>query len=274
MLHYFKTQPDYDYCIVIDGDDFFYPSAFNRLKLYLGYNPDMLFVNYHDNISVEKPEAGMPFFCIQDRCYWIYNLDHVTKELWYTQKGVYPFNKDINELNTIARPLVFSRKAVDYDVSYDENMCLYDDFNVFLKSFEHYLSGNLKVYGLIDSDIFLYNRLYVDSATVTYSGNQNKKELENIYYQKSIRKKFLLLKNWDLKKLPLLQLEQFDDNNFIDKFLFVNEIIKKFKGRFPPLHAEQRNNLPLILQFAKEKNLSNLYRLLTENLAVFTTSGN
>ena len=51
VLHTFKNTINYDYCILIDSGDFFYPTAFHNISMYLAYNPDILFVSYHDTLT-------------------------------------------------------------------------------------------------------------------------------------------------------------------------------------------------------------------------------
>ena len=52
------------------------------------------------------------------------------------EKGINPFDFNVNKLNTPARPFLFSRKSVYEDIYYDENLKLYDDYIVFIKAFE------------------------------------------------------------------------------------------------------------------------------------------
>ena len=42
VIHYFKQNPQYDYLIPIDGDDFLYPQALHQLSKILIYNPTIM----------------------------------------------------------------------------------------------------------------------------------------------------------------------------------------------------------------------------------------
>ena len=64
VLTTFRNTIGYDYCILIDSGDFFYPTAFQNLSMYLSYKPDILFVSYHDNLSREISQQNIPHICI------------------------------------------------------------------------------------------------------------------------------------------------------------------------------------------------------------------
>ena len=200
VLHTFKNVSDYDYCILIDSGDFFYPTAFHNISMYLRYKPDILFVSYHDILSTNRSEHNVPYFGIENKCFLIYNIDTITSQLWYESKGKNPFNNNINTLNTPARPLFFSKKILEYDIFYDENMKLYDDFIVFIKCFELCVMKTIDMYLLVDSDIYLYNTLSSIRATNTYNNVENNRDNENINFINSIKNKYLAIRDWDLKK--------------------------------------------------------------------------
>ena len=254
VLYHFASRESYDYCIIIDGDDFLYPRALVRLQHYLKYNPDVLFVTFHDNIknTARGPgEQNIPHFSIQNKGYFSYNLTDVTLNEWYKIKGSKnPFKLDINELNTLARPFAFSKKSVQFDIYYDENMKLYDDFIVFMKCFEHSLLGNLKVYGMIDVDIYLYNLISINTATKSYfdttdPNSEIDRINENIRFVDSIKNKFLTLKQWDLTKFPLLELGQTNEpDNLLTKYKFVDNLFKQLNI---PETCPNSDNYTLIL---------------------------
>ena len=56
-------QNDYDYFLNIDGDDFLYPTAFTRLSKYIEYNPDALFLCFHDQLFTKDHtfKSGLDF---------------------------------------------------------------------------------------------------------------------------------------------------------------------------------------------------------------------
>ena len=55
---------------------------------------------------------------------------------------------------------------------------------------------------MLDSEIYLYNRLNDESATEKYT--KDKAQQEEIVFRKSIQDRFLAIKDWDLRKLNFL----------------------------------------------------------------------
>jgi len=251
----------YDYCILLDGDDFLYPRAFSRLEHYLKYQPDVLFVNFHDNLktAISPEEANVPHISFENKCFLVYNLTQTTVKQWYEVKGgKNPFHTNVNELNTPARPFLFSKKAVNHDIFYDENMRLYDDFIVFIKCFEHSRLGNLNVYGMFDSDIYLYNSCFSNNATGSYFDSTNAQiaalhETENANFVKSLKNRFLTLKNWDLKLFPTLELDQMNEpDNFVCKYRFLCNIAKQIQL---PAAVGSRDNIEKVVAFCKQNKI-------------------
>ncbi len=271
VLHYFQTQLEYEYCILVDGDDFLYPRALTRLTHYLKYEPDILMIAFHDILQSHIPSNSngynFPYISFQNKCCLSYNIDEITINQWYNVKGALnPFKSNINHMNTIARPFVFSRKSLQYDILYDENMKLYDDYIVVLKCFEQSLLGNLRVFSMIDTNIYLYNSTSLDAATKRYFLEENSElqNIENEHYQKSIRNRFLTLKSWDLKKMPLLQLGQNSEpDDFLVKCKFVDNLSKHIRVQSM---VPQQDNMDIILQYCKENGNTVFYDDLIQTL--------
>jgi len=270
VLRYFQTQPQYDYCVIIDGDDFLYPRALSRLQHYLRYEPDVLFIAFHDILQSELPpkDANIPFITFRNKCVLSYNVEEFTMGEWYKIKGAMnPFQHDIDKMNTCARPFVFSRKAVmQEDIYYDENMALYDDFIVFLKAFELHKLGRLKTFALCDTNLYLYNSTSLDAATKRFFAPENKhmRIQEAANYRTSIRNRFLTLKRWDLKGMPILELGQTSEpDNFWTKCKFIDELAKNIRLQ---CMVPQQDNMDIILQYCKNTGNSAMYDDLIHSL--------
>lgn len=255
VLRYFQQHPEYDYLVMVDGDDFLYPRALSRLEHYLKYEPDILFIAFQDILmpGLYPKDSNIPFITFRNKCCLSYNVEAVTVGEWHQIKGATnPFNRDINNMNTYARPFVFSRGSLNQDIYYDENATLYDDFIVFLKAFELDNLHKLKCFAAIDTNMYLYNSTSLDAATKRYFSPENeparKKENEN--YQASIKNRFLTLKRWNLTKFPLLELGQNSEHDdFIVKCKFVDDLASKIRLQ---CMVPQRDNIDLILQHCKE----------------------
>lgn len=200
---------EYDYFLNIDGDDFLYPTALLRIEKYLEYNPDGLFLCFHDQLytKIRKEIETVPRINY-DNGFLMYNLTDSCHIKWFEDKGINPFINNVNKLNTPARLIVVNKKLLDVslNITYDDNLALYDDFRTFMQVFEYNVLGKLNVFGIFDSEIYLYNRLNEESATDNY--NQEKANLEEVNFRKSLQDQFLCIKDWDLKKLKFLRLDQ------------------------------------------------------------------
>ena len=274
VLRYFKQRREYDYCILVDGDDFLYPRALSRLEHYLQYEPDVLFIAFHDILqsSISTVDGNVPYITFRNKCCLSYNIDDITINDWHRIKGaINPFNHDINQMNTYARPFVFSRKSVNHDIFYDENMRLYDDFIVFLKCFELHFLGKLKIYAAVDSNLYLYNSTSLDAATKRYFSQERGEEQtrleqkeENEYYQTSIKNRFLNLKRWDLKQFPLLELGQNSEpDDFFTKCKFVNSIAEHIRLQ---CMVPRQDNIDIILTHCKNNGNTTFYNDLIQTL--------
>lgn len=255
VLRYFRDHPEYDYLVMVDGDDFLYPRALSRLEHYLNYEPDILFIAFHDILLSElcPKDSNIPFITFRNKCCLSYNVEALTVGEWHRVKGaINPFNRDINNMNTYARPFAFSRKSLEYDIYYDENAALYDDFIVFLKAFELGILHKLNIFAAIDTYLYLYNSTSLDAATKRYflPENEPARKKENENYQASIKNRFLTLKRWDLTKFPLLELGQNSEpDDFLVKCKFVDDLASKIRLQFM---VPQRDNIDLILQHCRE----------------------
>lgn len=265
VLNVFKNETIYDYCILIDSSDLFYPNAFVNLEYYLNYNPDMLFICYHDHLSFRPSKANAPYICVNSNCFINYNIHDITTKLWYENKGKNPFTNNINNLNTPGRPILFSRKSLEYDIYYDENMKLYDDFIVFIKAFEHSFLKKLNIFGIIDSDIYLYNTLDINRVTFKYSScsKDNDRIEENNNFIKSIKNKYLAIRDWNLIFFPKLSLGQFTEHesSLVNKIKYITNIIKKINL---DILTDSNDNCELILKYAMEKDDINLYNEINQ----------
>lgn len=255
VLLYFQQHPEYDYVVMVDGDDFLYPRALKRLEHYLRYEPDILFIAFHDILQSElcPKDSNIPFVTFRNKCCLSYNVEALTLGEWQRVKGtINPFHNDINHMNTYARPFVFSRKSLEYDIYYDENMALYDDFIVFLKAFELSNLNKLNIFAAVDTNLYLYNSTSLDAATKRYFSEENttNRTKENEYYQDSIKNRFLTLKRWELTKFPLLELGQNSEPDvFLSKCMFVDDLASKIRLQ---CMVPQQDNMDLILRHCRE----------------------
>ena len=159
VINLFYSRKEYDYLLPIDGDDFLYPYALNRLENYLNYKPDVLALPYHDILNKKYGNTSLSY-PIKDRCYLHFtNCLKNMIDMWVKQKPS-PFERVIYQCNTPFRLLLLSRKGLGLELEYSEDLKLFDDFHVALQIIEaSKLSKEYNVFGLIDNDIYIYNQL-------------------------------------------------------------------------------------------------------------------
>ena len=197
---------EYDYFLNIDGDDFLYPTALLRLSKYVEYKPDALFLCFHDQLVTSI--AGMENVARinYENGALIYNFTDSCSKQWFDDKGVNPFKNDINKTNTPGRIILLGTKALELELKYDENVKLYDDYYTFMQLFEYQTLNKLSVFGIFDSEIYVYNRVNTLAATKTYT--KEKAQKEEIIFRNSILDKFLSIRDWNLHNLKFLRLDQ------------------------------------------------------------------
>lgn len=259
LLTLFKNKTEYDYLLPVDGDDFLYPNALNRLELYLKYNPDLLFLPYTDTLTPIFP--GVALHCsLLDKCYITFTqyLKNI-REIWYDGKQS-PFVYNINNCNTPGRLALCSRKALNMDLSYDEDMKWFDDFNLFLQAFdETVVSNNYNIFMIEETNIYLYNRLNEDSVSAKFLIDKEKKAREEeIIFRNSVYNKFLAIRSWDLKNLLFLKAD--DDPTFTirHKINFCEKLISELDLKSIVIN---KSSFEKFINYARENNFSQLEQI-------------
>jgi predicted O-methyltransferase YrrM len=225
-----KNKKRYDYLFTIDGDDFLYNWAFQRLEHYLKYKPDVLCLMFHDRLHIQSNNTIQ--FTIHN------NIN--SKKLWYTVKSNSPFNNPIYECDTPGRIILYSQNSLKEIIKYDENVTLYDDYYPFIQILEYSVLNKLKIFNICDSDIYIYNKINNNSASSTFFKDKSKFENEEKIFKKSLENKFLAIKDFDLTKIPVLQLDQIDNKR---KTQICNILINNFNTLITPSSASIKLNL-------------------------------
>lgn len=260
LIDIFTDSTNFDYLIPIDGDDMFYPYALKRITTYLNYNPDILFLPFNDIIGNDYPgnTLSVP---INGQIYLNYNnFVNSMREQWYSGK-INPFTNKIDACNTPGRLILLSRKSLEVGIKYDENLKWYDDFIVFLKSFETFnLRKDYNIFMLEDMEIYLYNRLNEESVSDKFKINYEDNVIsERFNFEKSIKNNFLSIRSWDLKKIVFLKLDDEDNFKVKDKIEYVENIIKSLdKSKSIKENEMNYENLLHFKKYAEENSLGEM----------------
>ena len=77
----------------------------------------------------------------------------------------------IYELNTIGRIILYSRNSLNYNLKYNEECKLYDDYIVGMKALKLAYEEKCNVFRTNDQNIYLYNMLSNNSAYKKFNEN-------------------------------------------------------------------------------------------------------
>ncbi len=231
VLDYFKNNSQYDYLIPIDGDDFLYPYALSYIEQYiLKSKPvDILTLMYTDSLQNSPifPTDNAPIIRIKNSAllYWHFEKNPYKtnyRETWYKQRSKSPFIHNVCECYTPSRIILLSRQSIQYDLYYDENCELYDDYIANMKVFELNYTSLLNILQTDYSGIVLYNRMNRDSVTKNFTSN--KVSQENTIFKKALINKFDHIRDWDISKIPISNMSPITNFNFEDKCIFVQTL--------------------------------------------------
>jgi hypothetical protein len=166
-------------------------------------------------------------------------------------EGVYkklsPFKYSLEKVNTPGRIIFLSRKILEMDIMYQENLKWYDDLLIFLQIFEYHTiyPNKFKIFYLEDYYLYLYNSINQNSATNNFKKEEVKNYItENKNFQEEIKNKFLSIRKWKLDSIPVLH----NPNKQLLKLK-----IKFVKDLLPKLNIEES-------KLIYEKNIINSIR--------------
>lgn len=229
LLEVFKNS-DYDYCIMIDGDDMFYPYAFSQFAKIYKQKPktDVVHLMINDNITYKEKDH---MFVQLYGNFKLYSSINHQENWWKIKKIGNPFKQHLKTCRTPSRILVLSKNATKY-IRYCEECKLYDDYLAWLLMVEAQHENKLNTIALSDPTIYCYNAINDDSATHNFKQFDEEKQI----FEKNTKQLTVLRNNWDYhKELPYLKLEntkfplkdrvKFCNDNYV-KFEFSDKVNK------------------------------------------------
>ena len=250
VIRFFSNNPDYDFLFMLDGDDFLYPSALQHIESYIHIkNPLLLMLMYTDTFSFKLDSTNISHLIINNNAYLLYNFNSIMDSKWEIAKSKNPFQNKIYDLNTMGRIILFSRDSLQYNIHYDENCFLYDDFYPSMQFLElAYLNKN--VFRTSDSKIYLYNQLNFSSQTINFDNEKFIREHQ--IFSESIKDKFQNISDWDLTKIQFITIDNDTTFTFKDKVLFATMILSTFN--FEHFIEENKENYDIFIDFVKNNS--------------------
>jgi hypothetical protein len=236
VLDYFKNNPQFDYIIPIDGDDFLYPYALTYIEQYITASTpaDILMLMYTDIIHQHTKfiKKNSPVIRINNQGYlsWnMYNKNARSQILdgWYKERARSPFIYDVSELQTPCRVVLLSRAAIQNDLYYNEDCVAFDDFIAIMKIYELIYTSTLHIMQTDYSGIILYNRLDHDSVCHKFTNRLHAGE--NNLFKEIIANKFIHIRQWDLTSIPYINMPEPVDFTFKTRYEFVKALFSNLQ---------------------------------------------
>jgi glycosyltransferase involved in cell wall biosynthesis len=227
-LELFRSQADCKYLFVLDGDDAYYPCAFQQFQQLLNKAPntDIAHLMINDNISTLIKEHQHAKLMGN---FYMYSAMERQENWWQTMEVQNPYKLPIKNCRTPSRILLSSRNIFNDNIipiHYSTTCKLYDDFEAFITVAENQLNGTLNTVALSDPAIYCYNGDNDESVTFNF------KEVDHHDDQQSFNTECahytIMQKDWDsnVKKLPWFHLDTPDFFPMNKRIDFCNEFVK------------------------------------------------
>lgn len=208
VISVFKNRIQYQYMLLLDGDDFLYPSALKQISKCFVKEPDL-------DMLVLKSTDKLKYLNEEDSDFFDINLNNnfiVTSKIYVDYK-LYPWNSEHmglsnfleNSLCTPIRLFLLNRtifKYYNHDLFHNECK-LYDDYLTFLYFIRASANPNLKCFIIPGKYIYLYNSVNINSVTHNTDNN------DDMLYYNNLKNEFsdiltILNNKWDITQLPTL----------------------------------------------------------------------
>ena len=228
VINEFK-KTNYTYLLILDGDDFLYPSCLERLDNIITKDTDIIQYINSSNIKINNIEKKLNINEFN------YNYSFKINKL----KNILTISPNYNTvLATPVRLLLISNNiAKQIDNLFDENMYIYDDFIMYLKIYNMYLKNNNNIIYLCDSSLYLYNNINILSVSKEKKNNDD----YNIY------------KTYNIDNLDVSKIKITNNNticNTIKNNIFENYIIDNISKIFIlNTNIQYTNNINYTIKF-------------------------
>ena len=219
LLEIFKREIKYDYLLILDGDDFYYPLAIERINMLREKTNFDVFL-LAGNTKIKKTNN-----LIKNNNIFDININYQFDVL----KNIANMSSGYNDIIATPYRLISLNREIFkiYEKLFDEDMQLYDDYYTFLLIYNLYKNNNfseldnIKIYTVNDPYIYLYNTFNDVSVS------KNSQVDHDIKIANKIKEK-LNIEKLECEKLKIIPHYYFINDNFDKKILdkFYTYIIK------------------------------------------------
>lgn len=197
LLNIFISNPHYEYLLILDSNDFYYPSALERIN-YINnkYDLDMLFLVANSKIS-KKTEITT---CIKDIKDVQQDIDYnvIVKYTINKFKSITNIDKIYNDIIATPFRLISTNRKIflKYIKLFDDNINYYYNYNLFLIIYKIFNESNfnpidIKINFLNDSYIYLSNCLNKNNIIDSLNLQNELNLIENIKKELNIDKLYI-----------------------------------------------------------------------------------
>jgi glycosyltransferase involved in cell wall biosynthesis len=250
---YYQHRDKYQYMTFLDGDDLFFPCAFQQYTKLLQKKPniDLVHLMINDNITTRVKEHE---HIKLHGNFYLYTAKNLQVNWWHRLKIDNPYVQPLKECRTPSRILLVNNKIFDDQgnsiIRYSEECRLYDDFKAFLGVCEAQKNGVLNTCVLSDPNIYCYNAENDEGATFTFTTEYHQTEQETFNKEKM---EYSALQNWDyLKEMPWEHISIPTNFNLNQRVNFCNNHVVQFEVNYRMERATEEFQRK---EWAKARNL-------------------
>jgi len=224
---------NYEYLFYIDGDDFIYPTAFEKFEQMISMNPDIIGLQSHDFMLSENDYRASDFIkTTKQNNEFLHTIEHPYylhswNELEINMCKKFPkdiFGK-IHEQYPPDRTLFLSANILknEKDLFFLDDMSVYDDYIFCFILFERALNNNYSYAQFSNSFCYVYDRINDNALTKTFEDEKN----DRAWIDKKAKSHLLPLakkcKTFDFSIVPHFQLGPPKNFSMNDKIEFLRK---------------------------------------------------
>jgi len=224
------NKTEYEYLVILDGDDFLYPCALRRLNNLYEKGHDIVLLDgnpskiTYKNKFTESTNNNIKQF-------------NYNNNIYIEQNIVNKISDDFN--NIIATPfrLISINKSFsnNNEKIYDEHMGIYDDYVTFLKIYDYFINNKYNIGFYSDPYIYIYNGNNALSVTKINNESENDKIK---YHLKPTYDKYI--KQLKVEKLVVIPNININKNEI---YLFENELTSKYNINITDYKIKKIDNI-------------------------------
>lgn len=197
----------YDYMLLMDGDDFLYSSALRILQRIINHTScDVLGLQTNDILEyTQYPEFGGVDLTVYDRTVHLYSWFAKQQNLYampeYYSKVVR--TQKLGQHSTPDRIVLFSHEAA-HRLSCSIELPVYEDYVLSLSAQEQFMLGELSYFNTSNTNIYVYDKTNMDSTCRVYDRVEKDWSKYNDVFVKETAKFEPILGDFHASEVPFI----------------------------------------------------------------------